>query len=367
MNEQPQVFRCAKLPLEAGGVLHGVEIAYETFGKRNEDCSNAILVCHALTGDTHAYGTAEQIGWWQGVIGPGQALDTDRYFIICSNVLGGCSGSTGPHSLDPATGAPYGSRFPLVTIRDMVDAQRLLLASLGVSTLHVVIGGSMGGLQALEWAVSYPEQVHHCIPIGTSAHLSALAIAYNDAMRSAIIQDPNWQQGDYYNGNAPERGLHLARKIGMITYRSFELFEERFGRDTTAPDASLCETRFQMESYLDHAGNKLVRRFDAGSYLCLLKAMDLHDIGRGRGGFEAAVRRIVCPLLWIGIDSDRLYPAVEQRGTAKWLAQLGKQVVYRELQSVHGHDAFLLEFEQMNHILREFLQGVEIRSVESPQ
>ncbi|MGZ4163283.1 MAG: homoserine O-acetyltransferase MetX [Tumebacillaceae bacterium] len=366
MNEQSQVFRCAPFPLEEGGVLAEAQIAYETYGTLNEAGTNAILVCHALTGDAHAYGTPEHPGWWQGVIGPGSALDTERYFIICSNVLGGCFGSTGPHSLDPETGTPYGSRFPLVTIRDMVHAQRRLLGALGVAELHMVIGGSMGGLQAVEWAVTYPELVRGCISIGTSAQLSALAIAYNDVMRTAITADPNWQDGDYFDGEPPVRGLHLARKIGMITYRSFELFEQRYGRDTTDPQASLAETRFQMESYLDHMGDKLVRRFDPASYVCLLKAMDLHDIGRGRGGFEAAVERISCPIAWVGIDSDHLFPAVEQRQTAERLAQLGKRVAYRELHSLHGHDAFLLEIEQMNAILREFLQQAEQSSVESP-
>ena len=351
-----QTIRFEKVELEAGGRLYGVNVAYETYGELNREGTNAILVCHALTGDSHAYGWEEQPGWWQGLIGPGRALDTNRYYIICSNVLGGCSGTTGPQSVDPETGRPYGSRFPLVTTRDMVRVQHGLVCQLGITQLQAVIGGSMGGLQAIEWAVSYPQFVRACIPMACSPQLSALAIGYNDAMRMAILNDPDWRGGDYYGTSGPVRGFALARKIGMITYRSFELFEQRFGRETTDVANSLTDTRFQIESYLDYMGGKILNRFDAGSYLSLIKAMDLHDVGRGRGGAQQALARIEGEVLWVGIDSDRLFPAVEQREWAHTLQKLGKNVTYKEIVSEYGHDAFLIEYVQLGEFVRDFLQ-----------
>lgn len=354
-----QTLRFETVELEAGGRLTGVNVAYETYGELNAEATNAILVCHALTGDSHAYGCDEQPGWWQGLIGPGRALDTDRYYIVCSNVLGGCSGTTGPQSIEPETGRPYGSRFPLVTTRDMVCLQHELLRRLGITQLQAVIGGSMGGLQAIEWAVTYPQFVRSCIPIACSPQLSALAIGYNDAMRMAIVNDPDWRGGDYYGTPGPVHGFALARKIGMIAYRSFELFEQRFGRETTEDAKSLPDTRFQIESYLDYMGHKILNRFDAGSYMSLIKAMDLHDIGRGRGGAQQALSRIVGEVLWVGIDSDRLFPAAEQREWAQTLQKLGKNVTYKEIVSEYGHDAFLIEYVQLGEIVRDFLQRVE--------
>lgn len=352
--------RFDQFELEAGGTLRQVEVAYEAYGRLNEAGDNAILVCHALTGDAHAYGAEQEDGWWQGLIGPGKALDTEAYFIICSNVLGGCNGTTGPASPDPETGRPYGAAFPVITVGDMVRLQRTLLQKVGVSRLALVIGGSMGGLQAVEWAAAFPEMVERCMPIACAAQLSALAIGYNDAMRTAVTQDPAWRGGDYYGSVGPVQGLALARKIGMITYRTYDLFEERFGRELqTEQGTPLPETRFQIESYLDYQGGKLVHRFDANSYLTLLKAMDLHDIGRGRGGFAAAVERMTCDLMWVGIDSDRLYPVQEQRLWAKRMREAGKPVEYREIRSAYGHDAFLLEFEQINEIVGAFLGGRE--------
>ncbi|MFD2169065.1 homoserine O-acetyltransferase MetX [Tumebacillus lipolyticus] len=322
-----QTFRLDRFALEGGEQLRDVKIAFETYGELNARGDNAILVCHALTGDAQA-GV-----WWGSLIGPGKTLDTDRYYVICSNVLGGCAGSTGPRSCDP---------FPLITIRDMVHAQRRLVESIGVTSLHAVIGGSMGGLQAIEWAVTFPSFVKRCIPIATSCQLSALAIAYNHVMRTAIKSDG-------------VSGLALARKIGMITYRSFDLFQERFGRASKRPEAPLAERVFQIESYLEHMGQKLIGRFDANSYLCLLKAMDLHDVGRDRGGIEAALDRIESDVLWIGINTDHLYPAQEQRDWANRIAERGKRVIYREIESPFGHDAFLIEGEQMSRFVGEFL------------
>ncbi|WP_236588012.1 homoserine O-acetyltransferase MetX [Tumebacillus amylolyticus] len=334
--------------LESGALLREVKVSYEAHGTLNETGTNAVLVCHALTGD------AQASQWWNGVVGPKQALDTERYFVICSNVLGGCIGSTGPQSVNPETGHPYGSSFPTVTIRDMVHLQHRLLQELGVPNLHLVIGGSMGGLQAIEWAVTYPSFVRHCIPIASAQQLSALAIAYNDAMRTAITNDPAWNGGDYYDGPGPLQGFALARKIGMITYRSYELFEDRFGRETTPNAAS-----YQIQSYLAHHGQKLVNRFDAGSYLCLLNAMDHHDIGRDRGGLQEALQRITANVLWVGIDSDRLYPSVEQRACYEALLRAGVKCEYAEIASVHGHDAFLIEAEQTSETVKRFLQRVE--------
>ncbi|PWK15869.1 homoserine O-acetyltransferase MetX [Tumebacillus permanentifrigoris] len=342
-----RVLQIPELRLESGAVLYEVDVAYETYGELDASGSNAVLVCHALTGD------AQAANWWDGVLGPEQVLDTARYFLVCANVLGGCNGSTGPQSVNPASGKPYGSAFPTISIRDMVHVQHLLLQALGVRSLHLVIGGSMGGLQAIEWAVSYSSFVRHCIPIASAQQLSALAIAYNDTMRTAVTNDPAWSGGDYYGGTGPVQGLALARKIGMITYRSYELFADRFGRETARDEC------YQIESYLDHHGQKLVNRFDAGSYLCLLKAMDHHDIGRGRGGLQAALQRITAKLLWVGIDSDRLYPAVEQRACYEALRTAGVDCEYAEIRSVHGHDAFLIECQQTSQIVKRFLQQVE--------
>jgi len=351
------IWRVPKVELEGGGTLHEVEVAYRTWGVLNEAGTNAILICHALTGDADAFGTEEEPGWWQGLFGPGRALDPHRHFLICSNVLGGCAGTTGPASIDPGTRRPYGSSFPTVTVRDMVHVQHGLIRSLGVRELALVVGGSMGGLQAIEWAALYPSFVRRCAVLAASAALSALALGYNEAMRMAVTNDPAWQGGDYHAGPGPVQGLALARKIGMLTYRSFELFQERFGRERVPGTATgaWIEAPFQIGSYLEYAGRKLTGRFDAGSYLCLLKAMDLHDIGRGRGGEEAALRSISCPVLWVGIDSDRLYPAAEQRDWAERLRRLGKQVTYREIQSPFGHDAFLIEWQQVESMMAGFI------------
>lgn len=333
--------------LENGAVLQAVDVAYETYGELNASGTNAVLVCHALTGD------AQAAVWWSGLIGRGQALDTEKYFVVCANVLGGCDGSTGPQSIQPSTGRPYGSAFPTVTIRDMVRLQHRLLQEFGVASLHLVIGGSMGGLQAIEWAVTYPSFVKHCIPMAAAQQLSALALAYNDAMRTAIVNDPDWADGDYYGSRGPVQGFALARQIGMITYRSFELFQDRFHRETTE------DHRFQIASYLQYQGQKLVQRFDAGSYLCLLGAMDSHDVGRDRGGLATALRRITARVLWVGIDRDHLFPALEQRACVEALREAGVACDYAEIRSTFGHDAFLIEHDQTSQIVQSFLHRVE--------
>lgn len=351
-------FRLPKLVLQSGKILTDAELAYETFGSLNANRDNAILVCHALTGDSHAAGTDDDPGWWEGIIGPAKALDTNQYFIISSNVLGGCSGSTGPSSFDPVTGLPYAMSFPTITIRDMVQAQNQLVSSFGIERLYSVIGGSMGGMQVMEWAVSFPDKVETIIPVATCGRFSAMGIAFNNAMKQAIFNDPDWNNGDYYGKSFPEKGLNLARRIGMITYRSFDLYEKRFGRSLPEPvDPYGIESEYQVEQYLSYQGKKLVNRFDANSYLYLMKAMDLHDVSVGRQDYLQALALIQARTLMIGIDSDILFPAKEMQNDAECLQSMGKRAEYREIRSVYGHDAFLIEFEQINEMVIDFFNA----------
>jgi len=356
--------------LESGESLGPITVAYETYGTLNARGDNAVLILHALTGSAHAAGyhtpRDREPGWWDPLIGPGRVFDTNRYFVICSNVLGGCYGTTGPASVNPATGKPYGMSFPVVTIRDMVRVQKRLLDHLGVKRLVAVIGGSMGGMQALEWAVTYPGYADCVIPIATSAQLTPQCIAFNTVQREAIMQDPDWQNGDYYPGPGPVRGLALARMIGMITYKSDELWNFRFGRDLPADsgrDFFAFDGKFEIENYLYYQGDKLVKRFDANCYLYLTKAMDLHDIARGYGSYEEALRRIRSVVFCIGIRSDILFPTYLQRRIAEDLLYLGKRARYVELDSPHGHDAFLVEFERLGAMLRQFFLGIEAAAV----
>jgi homoserine O-acetyltransferase len=357
---------CDVLPLQMGGSLTAVTLAYETWGTLNSAGDNAILVTHALTGDAHAHDDGRpddpRAAWWNPLIGPGRPLDTERFFVICSNILGGCYGSTGPSSLDPATGSPYGLRFPLVTIRDMVNAQRLLLAALGVRQLAAVAGGSVGGQQALEWAVTYPELVRKVVVVAATAALSAQAIAFSEVQRQAIMADPRWQAGAYPPGQGPEAGLAIARMLAMITYQSEEAMEMRFARrparsQQTHPPSGYAAPGgpFDVESYLYHQGETLVRRFDANSYLYISRAMDLYDVRTGYPSPEAALGRLRSQALFIGIRSDFLFPAARVRQLAEQVRQLGGHARYVELDSPHGHDAFLKEWEQMAAAL-EFLK-----------
>lgn len=346
------------LQLESGEILKQVEIGYKTYGTYDRQRGNAILVCHALTGDVYAVGDENRPGWWEGLIGPGMPIDTNEYFVICSNVLGGCYGSTGPASINPETNRPYGSRFPIVTIRDMVRTQRRLLEKLGIERLYAVIGGSMGGMQVFEWAVEYPDMMELVIPIATCTRLSAISIAYNDVGRQAIKNDPEWLGGDYYPGAGPTKGLAVARMVGMITYRTAELFEERFGRSLQQESGrSSFDITFQIESYLRYQGEKLVERFDANSYLCLLRAMDSHDIGKGRGGIEQALSRIQAKVLMIGITNDLLYPIEHQWEMAQLMRKHQIEVDFHTIDSKFGHDAFLVEFTRMGRIVAPFFKG----------
>jgi homoserine O-acetyltransferase len=358
--------------LEGGGVLHEVTLAYETWGELDADASNAVLVCHALTGDSHASGRGSPppapLGWWEGMFGPGRAFDLDRHFVVCANVLGGCQGSTGPASIDPSTDKPYGASFPVVTIRDMVRTQAMLADRLGIRRWHAVVGGSMGGMQALEWAVMFPERVRSLVAIATATAASAQQIAWSMVGRRAIQLDPNFAGGDYYDhepGDGPHRGLAVARQLAHIHYRSEEVFADRFGRRLLEPldgaGSFSLDQRFDVEGYLDYQGNKLVRRFDANSYLRLNKAMDLHDLSRGRGSMEAAVARITMPTLVMSIRSDALYPPYQQHELRDRLRAQGTRVGYYDIDSVDGHDGFLTETNQISPLVAGFLDGVDDR------
>ena len=348
--------------LEWGGSLPQVRVAYETWGELDAGASNAVLVCHALTGDSHAAGASggphPTPGWWDETIGPGKAVDTDRYFVVCSNVLGGCQGTTGPFDLDPSSGRRYGPRFPVVTIRDMVRVQARLADHLGIRRWLTVVGGSMGGMQVLEWAAMYPRRVRSIVPLATCAAASPLQIAWSTVGRLAIASDANWCGGDYYDqAEGPWMGLATAREIAQVTYRSGESFERRFGRSFFDPltDFDLWG-RFQMEAYLDHHGQKLVRRFDANSYLVLNRSMDLHDLGRGRGGPAAALGRIRAPVLTASITSDRLYPLYQQQEIHDAVNAAGGDCRHVMIDSDEGHDGFLLEHGLLREPVSSFLK-----------
>ncbi|MFZ9124183.1 MAG: homoserine O-acetyltransferase MetX [Ilumatobacteraceae bacterium] len=357
-----------KLALDGGGVLDAVEIAYETWGTLNDDASNAVLLCHAWTGDSHAAGRAgpghPTPGWWESIVGPRAAIDTDRWFVVCSNVLGGCQGTTGPSSLDPQTGVAYGSKFPVVTIRDMVRAQARLADHLGIRRWHSVIGGSMGGMQVLEWAVTYPDRVQSIVPIASCLQASAQQIAWESIGRRAILHDPNFRGGDYYDapaGQGPHRGLSTARMVAQVTFRSDNVFNQKFGRDVVGSDQhsnAPAEQQFEVERYLEYHGDKLSRRFDANSYLLIGRAMDLHDIARGRGGLDSAIKRITAPTLSIGIASDMLYPSYQQIQIRDALVAHGVRADYVEIDSPHGHDSFLIDLDQVAPPITRFLESV---------
>jgi len=356
--------------LEGGAALSNVTVAYETWGTLNSDASNAILVCHAWTGDSHVTGPASEghptPGWWEGVVGRGHAVDTEKYFVVCANVLGGCQGSTGPASLHPDDGKPYGLRFPVVTIRDMVRAQASLADALGIRSWRAVIGGSMGGMQALEWAIMFPNRVRALAAIATSAAASAQQIAWSSIGRRALLMDPGYNDGDYYNATpdaGPWYGLAIARMVAQVTFRTDTRFTEKFGRQLS--DSNLDAhgidlfSRFSVEGYLDHHGDKLVRRFDANSYLYIGKAMDLHDIGRSRGGVDQALARITAPTLTLSIDSDILYPPYQQEFIHQHLSSKDPRTRHATIQSGEGHDGFLVETAPVSLQLSQFLADTE--------
>jgi len=337
------------LILESGDRLPDVRIAYEMWGLPNADRSNAVLVLHALTGDSHVAGPDSpgqaSPAWWAGLIGPGKAVDTNQYFVVAPNVLGGCQGSTGPAST-AADEKPWGGRFPPLTVRDQVAAEALFAAQLGIGRWAAVLGGSMGGMRAVEWAVTYPSRVGSLLLLACPAAASAEQIAWAAPQLAAIRADPAWLGGDYYSGPGPVAGLGVARRIAHVTYRSETELATRFGRSPQG------DGRFAVESYLDHQAGKLVRRFDANSYLVLTEAMNTHDVGRGRGGVAAALGRVTARTVVAGVDSDRLYPLYQQAELARGIPAAGE---LRVVHSPYGHDAFLIETEQISALVKELL------------
>lgn len=344
------------LELEAGGFLPDVELAYETWGQLNADASNAVLIQHALTGSTHvARGGSDEEGWWEQLVGPGATIDTDRWFVVSVNILGGCYGSTGPSSVAP-DGRPWGSRFPLVTLRDSTVAEARLADRLGIAAWHAVVGGSMGGARALEWAVTYPERVRHCAVISVGAYSTAEQIAFAQAQTLAIRQDADFNGGDYYGGRAPEAGLALARRIAHITYRSALELDVRFGRNAQGGESPLEAAvlgergRYQVESYLDHQGTKLVARFDANSYIAITETLMSHDVRRGRGTLQEALSRATADFFVAAVDTDRLYFPADSRELAE---ALPGDVPVHLIEAPIGHDGFLTEIGQLGDQLRQ--------------
>ncbi len=356
-----------ELNLESGEKLNDIKIAYETYGKLNKEKNNAILICHALSGDAHVAGWHEgdtKPGWWDIIIGPGRCLDTRKYFIISSNVLGGCKGSTGPSSINPKTEKQYGLDFPIITIKDMVKAQKKLIEHLKIKQLLAVIGGSMGGMQVLEWCNSYPKMVRKAIPIATAAHSSPQQIAFNEVGRRAIISDPNWKKGNYYNEEIPKEGLSLARMIAHITYLSYESMYEKFGRRLQDKEEYSFDFNldFEVESYLHYQGESFVKRFDANSYLYISKAIDYFDL-TSNGSLIEGLKNIKSKILVISVDSDWLYPPSQSEEIVMALTANGVEVSYAEIKSPYGHDAFLLEAGQLNYILGDFLTDTLVQDV----
>jgi homoserine O-acetyltransferase/O-succinyltransferase len=353
-----KLFRDGGLNLDLAGSIGPVTVAYETWGRPTPGRDNAVLVEHALTGDSHAAGSAGPghvaAGWWDALIGPGRAIDTDQWWVICPNTLGGCQGTTGPSSPAP-DGRPWGSRFPTITVRDQVTVEAALADALGIDRWAAVIGGSMGGMRALEWGVTQSPRVERMIVLACGAAATAEQIALCAVQAQAIRQDAGFQGGDYYDGSdGPIRGLGLARRIGQVSYRSEQELDGRFGRQAQAGEDPLVNGRYAIEGYLDHHADKLVGRFDANSYLVLSRAMDHHDVGRDRGGIEAALAQVTAAPTVIAIDSDRLYPPRLQHEIAAWLP--GRPDV-QIVNSLYGHDAFLIEFRQVGAYIEAALRN----------
>jgi len=354
-----QYFSFDTLTLENGEKFGPVTLAYETYGNLNEEKSNAILILHALSGDAHAAGVHEgqnNPGWWDSMVGPGKAFDTQRYFVICSNVLGGCKGSSGPSCVNPKTKMPYALDFPLISINDMVNAQAHLIDHLGIEKLLAVVGGSMGGMQVLSWLVKYPEKIRSAIPIATAVKHSPQQIALNEVGRQAIMADPYWKSGNYYEGPVPAKGLAVARMIGHITYMSDASMAEKFGRQKKYNDRPFKFTAdFEVEGYLRYRGDNFVKRFDANSYLYITKAMDNFDASEGKP-LQDVLSRVQAKVLVIAFKSDWLYPAYQSKDIVKACKLSGIETTYCEIDSTYGHDAFLLEIEEETHLISHFLK-----------
>lgn len=350
------------IELCSGKTLKDVEVAYETYGQLNFRGDNAVIICHALTGD-HFPGRKNEVkGWWETIVGPDKAIDTNRYYVLCSNMLGGCYGTTGPSSVDPATGAPYGMKFPLIQFKDAVKAQVLLAKKLGVKSLKAVIGGSMGGMQALEWGVQEEIPIGKLIVLAAPPKSSSFVIAFHEIQRQSIMLDPLWRGGDYYGGEIPAAGLSVARMIGVLSYRSDTSLAEKFGRkfacrigNAENPYEDFNE-RFDVQSYMNYQGRALVHRFDPNSYLYITKAVDLFDIGRGFESLEDAVGKLQGHLCCVAIDSDLLFPPAQVKVLADIRKRIGLPAEYFEIKSSHGHDAFLIESDQLDPIMRKWME-----------
>lgn len=346
MITQAAIVTFDSLELDCGVTLAPVNVAYETYGELNAQKSNAILIEHAFSGDAHAAGDD---GWWSNMVGAGKGFDTDRYFVICANVIGGCRGTTGPGSINPATGCPWAMSFPPITIADMVRLQKMLVDRLGIERLLAVAGGSMGGMQALEWAVTFPDRVLAALPIATTARHSAQQIAFNEVGRQAIMADPDWNEGNYYGARPPARGLSVARMVGHITYMSDESMRQKFGRRVRAG-----QNKFEVESYLHYRGSQFVERFDANSYVYITRAMDSYDLTQ-RGSLPSLFEKIRTRFLVLSFTSDWLYPAYQSLEIVSALRSRNCDVAYCNLTSQYGHDAFLVEVNEQAELVRGFL------------
>ncbi len=353
------------LSLESGSSIGPITIAYETCGTLSQEKDNVILILHALSGDSHVAGYYDpkdsKPGWWDIMVGPGKGIDTDKYYVICSNIIGSCAGSTGPSSINPGTGKPYGTDFPMITIGDMVEAQKALLDHLNIKSLLSVIGGSVGGMQVLEWCVRYPDMVKSAIPLATTTKHSALAIAFNEVARQAIMADPNWNNGHYYSGKKPDMGLAIARMIGHITYLSDESMRLKFGRKLQNRSALSFEfgAEFQVESYLQYQGNKFIERFDANSFLYITKAADYFDLGSqyGSGSLVKAFSKCRSKFLIVSYTSDWLYPTYQSKEMVKAMKKNNLDVSFCEIDAQWGHDAFLLPSDRLDSLIRGFLRS----------
>jgi homoserine O-acetyltransferase len=351
------------LEMECGKKLAPIDVAYETYGKLNEAGDNVILICHALSGNAHVASINspgdDKPGWWDVMVGPGKGIDTNKYFVICSNFLGGCSGTTGPSSINPASGKPYGLEFPIITIADMVKVQKLLLDKLGINGLLAVIGGSIGGMQVLQWSIAYPDFVKAAIPIATTTHLGAQSIAFDAVGRNAILADSNFVEGQYTNGKGPDGGLAIARMIGHITYLSEQGMREKFGRELRNSHSYSYDfnSEFAVETYLDHQGQSFVGRFDANSYLYITKASDYFDIGKDYGSLKNAFANTSCRFLVISFTSDWLFTPAQSRTIVDALVANNKDVSFCDIASPYGHDSFLLEPDTLGSFISGFLDA----------
>ncbi len=360
MTVETQYARFDSLQLSSGAKLEPVDVAYETYGVLNPSRTNAILLLHGFSGDAHAAflsADAGLPGWWDNMAGPGKAFDTNKYFVVCSNILGGCRGTTGPASIDPSTGRPYAMSFPVITIGDMVRLQKMLVERLGIERLLCVAGGSMGGMQALEWAVAFPDAVASVIPIAATSRHSAQQIAFNEVGRQAIMADVDWRGGAYYGLSKPARGLAVARMVGHITYMSDASMREKFGRRLRGKDEFGFDfsVDFEVESYLRYRGSQFVERFDANSYLYITKAMDYFDLSAGYASLGAALERSQARFLVLSFTSDWLYPSYQSLETVRALRSRNRDVAYCELPSNYGHDAFLIDVKEQSDLVRGFL------------